>query len=584
MPPATGLNFYRRKQTIDHLALERPQSLQTFRECVAKGLVNIDRKIDLLQQSYYGPDIEIDLEIKRWLPPLSKVLRENKITYFLCKTQLEDAVILFNKSEGDPTMPIDFDKEALRTVIDIIERVLQYLKTGFADIIKDLKTICDYMWKYCLSFSGDEGDIYLDTAVNYERQRKEFYEAVMFNLDDIINMAEQFETKGMQVQELGFVARDLAERNKVTHAPFLVIIPQAFENLRHATSGMRKWLQADECYADFIKHDIDDLEKKREIQEKKIRDMQVKCSNHDHKLKTAHRYLADIEAEVKSFHNREKALAKENEELTGGINDVVFDLDIKAIRYEDYKQRIDDLSDFEKEKFIELEYEMMELKEKKPTLDRKLREIGKKIDVIKDRRGIMKKREEDVAEAKSEVKKMKKEFRKYEVELERLDFNLSRLKEIYRYKTTPEILKKIFHGMPLTARHVVNKGKRPIFDRLEKCCKITSTMIDHDWSRLYRALPFHPPRGDVNISNDIDEIGKEYMRQLTEEMCRQSLWRWRRMHTRASVEDLKKALTSIRRKDIVEAIEEELTKRANKPSIPSPAFRTVRFPKLQAHS
>jgi len=57
---------------------------------------------------------------------------------------------------------------------------------------------------------------------------------------------------------------------------------------------------------------------------------------------------------------------------------------------------------------------------------------------------------------------MKKEYRKCEVEGERLEVNLGRLKEILRYKTAPEILKKIFHGMPLTAHHVLNKGKRPI--------------------------------------------------------------------------------------------------------------------------
>lgn len=56
------------------------------------------------------------------------------------------------------------------------------------------------------------------------------------------------------------------------------------------------------------------------------------------------------------------------------------------------------------------------------------------------------------------------------------------------------------------------------------------------------------------------------------------------MHTRASLEDLKKALFSIRRKDIIEAIDEDIVKRANKQSIPSPAFRTVRFPKLQLHT
>lgn len=61
----------------------------------------------------------------------------------------------------------------------------------------------------------------------------------------------------------------------------------------------------------------------------------------------------------------------------------------------------------------------------------------------------------------------------------------------------------------------------------------------------------------------------------------QSLTRWRRMHTRACVDDLKKALLSVKRKDIVDLIEEDITKRASKPSIPSPAFRTVRFPKVK---
>lgn len=273
MPPATGLQFYRKKQTFDQLALERPQSLPIFRACVSKALVAIERRIDLLQQSYYGPEVDIEQEIKRWLGPLSKVLKENKISFFLCKTQLDDAVHKFRRSEGDPTMLIDFDKESLRTVIDIVERVTNYLKTGFADIIKDLKLVADAMWKYCLSFSSAEGDVYLDTAVNYERQRKEFSQAINFNLDDITNMAEQFETKGMRTQELGFVARDLAERCKATHAPFLVIIPQAFENLRHAVSGMRKWLDADDGYSEFIKFDIDEMEIKRDNQEKLVRDM-----------------------------------------------------------------------------------------------------------------------------------------------------------------------------------------------------------------------------------------------------------------------------------------------------------------------
>ncbi|XP_053373052.1 uncharacterized protein LOC123530850 [Mercenaria mercenaria] len=584
MPPATGLQFYRKRQTIDQLALERPQSLPIFRTCVLKALVAVDRRIDLLQQSYYGPENDIEQEIKRWLGPLSKVLKESKISFFLCKTQLDDAVQKFRRSEGDPTMVVDFDKEAIRTVIDIVERVTQYLKTGFADIIKDLKLIGDYMWKYCLSFSSAEGDLYLDTAVNYERQRKEFSQAINFNLDDITNMAEQFETKGMRTQELGFVARDLAERCKATHAPFLVIIPQAFENLRHAVAGMRKWIEADDGYSDFIKCDIDEMEIKRDNQEKLVRDMQIKCSNCDHKLKTAKRHLVDITAEVKSFKNREVLLSKERDELIAENKDVLVDLDIKVFRKEEMKKRLETLSDFELEKFKQLDGEIQELSEKRPVIEKKLHDLNKKLDLIRDRKDTMTKREKEVGETYAEVKKIKKEFRKCEVELGRLDGNLSRLKEIYRYKTTPEILKKIFHGMPLTARHVVNKGKRPIMDKLERCCKITASKIDTDWTRLYRALPFHPARGEQTILKDVDEIGKEYMRHIPDEMCRQSLWRWRRMHTRASVEDLKKALLSIKRKDIVEAIDEDIVRQANKPNIPSPAFRTIRFPKLKVHT
>ncbi|WAQ94954.1 hypothetical protein MAR_007425 [Mya arenaria] len=580
MPPATSLQFFRKKQSVDQFGLERPQSLPIFRDCVAKELVSTERRIELLRQSYYGPSNEVEQDIKRWLDPLSRVLSENRISYFLCKSQLDDAVYKFRRSEGDPTLAIDFDKEAVKIVMDIVDRVMNDLKTGFADIIKELKTFTEYMWKYCLSFSSSEGDIYLDTALNYERQRKEFLQAINFNLNDIVNMAEQFETKGMRVQDLGFVARDLAERCKATHAPFLVIIPQAFENLKNAIAGIRKWLEADEGYADFIHYDVREMEQKKDAHEKVTRELQTKCSNSEHKLKTARRHLADIAAEVKSFEAREVVLLKEKNEVLKQLKDIQDNIEIKTYRKEEMKQRLEELKAYELDSFKQVERDITELNDKKPVFNRRLEDINKKLETINERKQQMTQREHHVIDTKAEVKRLKKEFRKCEVEQERIEGNLSRLREILRYKTAPEVLKKIFHGMPLTARHVVNKGKRPLMDKLERSCKITASNIDHDWCKLYRALPFHPPRGEETISNDIDEINKEYMRTLSEEMCRQSLWRWRRMHTRASLEDLKKALLSIRRKDIIDLIEEDIMRRASKPNIPSPAFRTVRFPKL----
>ena len=462
MPPATGLQFYRKRQTIDHLTLERPQSLQIFRECITKALVSIENRIELLQQSYYGHDKDIELEIKRWLPTLNVVLRQSRVSFFMCKSALNDTFAMYERAKGDPTLKIDFDKDAIKTVMECIDRVTQYLKTGFGDIIKDMRALSDYMWKYCRSFSETDGDAYLDTAVNYERQRQEFSQAIKFNIDDITDMAEKFETTGLRLADLGSVARELAEKNECMHAPFLVIIPQAFENVKNAIHGMRKWVQADEGYADFIQYDIADLEKRKEIQEKKCREFQIKCSNCDHKMKTLKRELNECIDDVNRFQNREKALKAEKHALIEENKDVLFDLDIKQFRKEELKPHVDDLSDSELEKYKLLEREIATLSEKRPLIDKKLEEINKKLKIIHDRKEGKTKKEKQITETRAETRSTKKECRKTEVELERIEACLSRLREIHRYKTTPEILKKIFHNMPLTARHVVNKGKRPI--------------------------------------------------------------------------------------------------------------------------
>lgn len=114
-------------------------------------------------------------------------------------------------------------------------------------------------------------------------------------------------------------------------------------------------------------------------------------------------------------------------------------------------------------------------------------------------------------------------------------------------------------------------------DKLEKATRVTATLIDKDWIPLYRTLPFHPPRGEENLRVDIDDITNTFLRDTLEVHAKQALYRWRRMHTRASVDDLKKALTAIKRKDIADKVDEELSKkRAVKPKTSS----AVKFPKV----
>jgi hypothetical protein len=52
------------------------------------------------------------------------------------------------------------------------------------------------------------------------------------------------------------------------------------------------------------------------------------------------------------------------------------------------------------------------------------------------------------------------------------------------------------------------------------------------------------------------------MRENQEFQAKQALLRWRRVHTRATIDNLTKTLMFMRRRDIVEKINDELTKKS----------------------
>ena len=89
-------------------------------------------------------------------------------------------------------------------------------------------------------------------------------------------------------------------------------------------------------------------------------------------------------------------------------------------------------------------------------------------------------------------------------------------------------------------------------DNLERAIEITANVIHQDWVQLYRYLPFHPHRGREIIDKDIDDIITREYRSRSKEQAKDSLERWVRLHTRASLADLKRALIAIKRPDIVD--------------------------------
>lgn len=60
-------------------------------------------------------------------------------------------------------------------------------------------------------------------------------------------------------------------------------------------------------------------------------------------------------------------------------------------------------------------------------------------------------------------------------------------------------------------------------DQFDKYLKLVAKSLQQDWIRLYRALPFFPPRGETTIESDIDKINQEYYRNLVEYQALESL-------------------------------------------------------------
>jgi hypothetical protein len=49
-------------------------------------------------------------------------------------------------------------------------------------------------------------------------------------------------------------------------------------------------------------------------------------------------------------------------------------------------------------------------------------------------------------------------------------------------------------------------------DDLSRALRIISKSIGRDWNRLYWQLPFHPARGQEELSKDIKHIDEKYQR------------------------------------------------------------------------
>jgi hypothetical protein len=219
--------------------------------------------------------------------------------------------------------------------------------------------ILNYMNKYCLSFCSIKADSLLETAINYEKTRREFVLAVSTSITGITAMADKFESgHGIRVSDFGSVARNYAERMDSKFAPFLFMFTQAGQNIKDSVAEIRRWIQEDDSYATYIQLDIVEKERDRDEVCRTLRDLQVRCSALDHRRKVCKRDINECVSELRRLASKEKSLKSQEESILEDLRDIEMDIEVKEIRREERRTVLQFATKKEREKYDRLIVEL----------------------------------------------------------------------------------------------------------------------------------------------------------------------------------------------------------------------------------
>ncbi|ESO86259.1 hypothetical protein LOTGIDRAFT_235493 [Lottia gigantea] len=574
MARRTALEFYRKRQTIESLATERPQSLKSVYDIINNAVERLEEKVEMLMTSYYGADETLDAQMKKWLPMFLLLLRQGRTMELVCKEQVNEFVIKHdNLLERSP-----FDQDLLDSVDDIINHIFCTIREGFTPITSSIQELVGFMGKYLKSFSPTDGDRYLETCTNYEKQKNALENAILLNIQNIFLMADKFEKECLTRDHFDYVSKERIEKYGCLHVPVLLVLPAACDNLRNAFVGIRKWLEADANYVDYLVKDVHELERKREIESRELKELQFRVSGQEYKFKCLKKEIDQLTMELDRLKSKELVINEEEKTISNNHKNLNVDLEIKLYRLSEMKQTTPRKPNrLFKEQLERLNTEITLLKDKQPKLDRSLTDIQSKKSWISEKRQEKNEKEAQLEEVRNERRKVKKLARKSEVEILRIADCIHKLKDIKNMKNSDEILRRLFHNLPIFSRNLHNTKKRG--DKLDRAITLVSRYIDSDWIKLYWQLPFYPIRGEETKRQDIEDIAHNFIRHVTEDQAKQCLLKWRRLHTRATLACLRDALSAMRRKDIIDILDKELKPRPQC-SVNPKLYRTVHFPEI----
>ncbi|CAH1788400.1 unnamed protein product [Owenia fusiformis] len=574
-PTTAALPFMRKTQKIKNLETERPKSLDHFRNIVEEAMTVVEQQVQELERAYYGNTMNIEEEISRFVPHIQAVLAQTRVPSIPQISAVEKVI----HRALDPQWNIDspVDKTSFSQFRECYNKIREYVPKKFSYILDNMNKILELMNKYCDSFytgtmERRKVSRQLETAFHYESKRRDFYKACKINLDDVLVKSDRFFVEGgIHIMNFTLNATDLARKCNCLTLPFLLLFPECCERIRNTIAGIKKWIIEDATYASFIESDIVNAESKKAPLLKQLRDKQIKTGQVEQRLKALYRECDSLEVEIKQLRKRELQFIDEEIVLEKEVRLAKYDLTTKEEERDGHKKakEVFEPHVFEAE-LAKLASEVVGFREVYWDVEKRYNDLKKKQEWLYEKKTRLQTNKQLIKELTEELKRCKQDNIKIQIDIVVIKETLNMLQHILACKNSGTAVKKLFHNMPVIAKRPMElkKLKGPVAASLPPerkdpldvaITKVTKT-IEGDWQKLYRFLPFYPPRGEETIQGDIDDILTKHFTTPLKEQAKQSLLRWKRMNSKANVIDLRTALQEIRRHDVVKSMERRKSK------------------------
>ncbi|XP_052243000.1 uncharacterized protein LOC127852929 isoform X2 [Dreissena polymorpha] len=447
------------------------------------------------------------------------------------------------------------------STIDQIQKVCERAK-AFDDTFElNYQRIEDalnhYMVKYCLSFFAELEELDVECVRDYENGINQWHAEIRACLQE----AESAKDNIQEHLQLGF-AEYVSSYSQIVRSMHSVL-----DAFLAVCDPFRSWVSADEGYIKKIRIELACLDGQRNRKSEAVRrntfrmhednakglrtsfqnkqlDEKVQTTGHSRKFcrKREFSYLDKIEMTENILHERRRELEEAQSKLQARpLHSLV-------------REPSDGVTDHA----ARLQRDVTRLERRLEAMKRGKRDMREtRYSLQKQYHNLRGRYETQVKDAAREAEQFENHAHVMREEGERLrtlERKVRALRRIIYVKSHPATVKKIFFegytpGVKIDYR-----------DTLQEAIDVAAAGVGKDWDKMYRQLPFNPPRNAHLRHQDLELLDMDFkcVHPPTQQMALRSLDKWTSLSNVTSVNALVRTLKTIKKMDVAKQIEKKV--------------------------